>query len=300
MNHSIKSEVKIGIIVIAALALFIWGLNFLKGVNLFKPGNYYYVTYTQIDGLVKSSPVMLDGFQVGLVRNIQYQYDNPGNILVTLDLNRKLKLPEGTTASLTAALMGSPTIELTLGTQERHVHKIGDTLIAVRVPGLIDQLTDGLLADVESLVERTDSLIAGVETILSNGSLENSLQSIEKTTNELERLTISLNRTIDNDLPSILNNIDQLTTEFAGVGKQLNQIDFNGTVARADKTLDELGNLTVKLNSPDNSLGLLLNDKSLYLNLSNTASSANSLLLDLKERPKRYVHFSLFGGSNKQ
>jgi phospholipid/cholesterol/gamma-HCH transport system substrate-binding protein len=300
MISSLKSEVKIGLIVVVSLALFFWGLNFLKGINLLKPSNYYYVTYTQIDGLVKSSPVMLDGYQVGLVRDIEYQYNNPGHIKVTLDLNRQLRLPEGTAASLVGALMGNPSISLTLGPRNSPLLSGGDSLIALREPGLLDQLTDGLLADVQAMVKHTDSLITGVETLLNNGSLANSLSSIEQSTVELKHLTVTLNKTLDNDLPTIVTHVNQITEQFAGFSQKLNQLDLNGTLQKADKSIQALSDVAVRLNNPDNSLGLLLNDKSLYLNLSNTASSANSLLLDLKEHPKRYVHFSLFGGGNKQ
>lgn len=296
---SIKSEIKIGFIVVVSLALFFWGLNFLKGINLLKPSNYYVVTYSHIDGLVKSSPVMLDGFQVGLVRNIEYLYENPGHIKVTLDLNRKLRLPSGSSAALVGSLLGNPSIELTLGKAGSPLLSDGDSLLAVIEPGLMDQLTGGLLTNVENMVKHTDSLITGVETLLNNGSLTNSLASIEQTTDELRKLTVSLNKTVDNDLPGILKNVDQLTQELSGFGKQLNGLDLNGTMVKADKAIEGLSSLSTRLNSPDNSMGLLLNDKSLYLNLSNTASSANELLFDLKEHPKRYVHFSLFGNSNK-
>lgn len=299
MRRLFTSEVKIGLTVVAALVVFFWGMNYLKGINLFKPTNYYYVNYSQVDGLVKSSPVMLDGFQVGLVRDIQYRYDQPGNILVTLSLNRKLRLPEGSSATIEGALMGNPAVTLNLGPRSAPILEIGDSLTGLREPNLLDQLSSGLLADVEALIQRTDSMVAGVETLLNNGSLANSLRSIEHSTGELERLTVSLNRTMDNDLPSILTNIDNLTGTFAQVGRQLNALDLHATLNKVDNTLEGLGNLTQRLNSTDNSLGLLLNTPGLYHNLDSTLISTNRLLLDLREHPKRYVHFSLFGRGNK-
>jgi len=297
---NIKSEIKIGFIVVVSMGLFFWGLNFLKGVNLLKPSNYYVVTYTRVDGLVKSSPVTLDGFQVGLVRDIEYLYENPGHIMVTLDLNPKLRLPAGSSAALVGSLLGNPSIELTLGQAGSPILSHGDSLLAVIEPGLMDQLKGGLLTSMERMVNHTDSLVTGVETLLNNGSLANSLSSIEQSTNELKKLTVNLNKTLNNDLPGILQHVDQLTQEYSGFGKHLNQLDLEGTLSKADKAIENLSNLSTRLNSSDNSMGLLLNDKSLYLNLSSTASSANELLFDLKEHPKRYVHFSLFGNSNKQ
>lgn len=293
------SEVKIGIIVIFAFAIFIWGLNFLKGVNLLNPRNYYVVSFEKIDGLVKSSPVMLDGFQVGLVRDIQYQYDKPGTILVYLDVNRKLKLPVGSQVFLTSALIGTPGIELKLGENSNSYIESNDTITGIKEEGLMDQLSNGLLASVQSLVTRADSLISGIETTIENGNLENSLASLETTSKNLELISGKLNKTIDKDIPVLLGNINTLSNEFSNVGRNINQLDLKGTLSRFDMVMDQMGDISLKLNSNDNSLGLLLNDKSLYRNLSSTAESANMLLLNLKEEPSRYVHFSIFGKSKK-
>lgn len=138
MKRNIRREAKIGLTVLVAFAIFIWGLNFLKGINLFKPGNYYVVEFTQVDGLVKSSPVLLDGFQVGLVREISYKYDRPGHIEVLLDVNRKLRIQEGSEAVLVGSLMGSPNIELKLNANGQRILKPGEALIAKREAGLMD------------------------------------------------------------------------------------------------------------------------------------------------------------------
>lgn len=296
MKHKIKSEAKIGLIVILASAIFVWGLNYLKGVNLLNPSNQFFVSYNQVDGLVKSSPVNLDGYQVGLVRDIEYQYDNPGHIVVELDLNNSLRLPKGTKAIIKSEMLGNPQVVLVLGPQGSEKLESGDTLIAGRIPGMMDQLSNGLLTDVQKLIHRTDTLLASVEVLVSNGSLKKSLTSIEKTSKELEQISTKLNRSMDKEIPAILKNVEALTAKFSEAGTQVNQIDF----ASLNKTLNELETLSVKLNSPNNSMGLLLNDKSLYLNLNSTAQSANTLLLDLKERPKRYVHFSLFGSKESK
>lgn len=302
MKTNFKSEAKIGLIVIAAFAVFVWGLNYLKGVNLLNPTNHYYVNFTQIDGLVKSSPVMLDGFQVGLVRDIRYQFNNPGHIIIDLDLNTKLHLPQGSKAIIQSAMIGNPTVVLKLGAPTAKLLKSGDTLLAERNPGIMDKLQDGILADVQHMIQRTDSLLASVETLVDNGSLNHSLTSIEKTSKELSLLSVKLNNSMDK-LPSILDNVSAMTAEFSAAGTKINQID----VASLNKTLTQLENITLKLNSTDNSMGMLLNDKSLYQNLSSatfnlgtTATSANALLLDLKASPKRYVHFSLFGSKQSK
>jgi phospholipid/cholesterol/gamma-HCH transport system substrate-binding protein len=290
MKLKFNSEAKIGLIVVAAMAIFFWGLNFLKGINIFNPTNHYYVEYTNVNGLVKSSPVNLNGFQVGLVRDIRYEYDNPGHLIVDLDLDNELKIPKGTKASIQTALLGNPTVVLKLGESAQGFFNSGDTLMPEIEPGLIDQLNNGVLADVQRLVRRTDSLIANVEILVNNGNLANSLSSIEKTSRELSLMSVKLNRSMDK-LPGILDNVKDMTSTFTDVGKKIQQIDIESI----NRTLKHFEEVSASLTSTDNSMGLLLNDKTLYQNLTNTASSANNLLLDLKTNPKRYVHFSLFG-----
>lgn len=295
MKMELKREAKIGITVIVAFAIFIWGLNYLKGINLLNPTNHFYASFNQVDGLAKSSPVMLDGYQVGLVREIEYQYNNPGHIVIDLDLNSKLRLPEGSKAIIKTEMVGAPKVVLELGQQRGKMLQNGDTLMSERVPGLMDQLSNGILPDFQRLVRRADSLLTSIDAIVSNGSLNNSLASIEKTSKQLQQISSKLNRSM-NKIPSILNNVDSLTAKFSDAGTKINQID----IVSLNRTLNNIENLTVRLDSPDNSMGLLLNDKSLYLNLNKTAKSADSLLLDLKERPKRYVHFSLFGSKESK
>jgi phospholipid/cholesterol/gamma-HCH transport system substrate-binding protein len=295
MKREFKSEAKIGLIVIAAFAVFVWGLNYLKGINLLKPTNQYFVCYHQIDGLVKSSPVMLDGYQVGLVRDIQYQYDNPGNILVEVDLNHSLRLPNGTKAIIQSELLGTPSVSLELGAKGNSMLKSGDTLLAEVAPGMLDELNQGLIADVRRMVCRTDSLMADVQTLINNGDLRQSLQSIQKTSDELALMSVKLNRSMDK-LPGLMDNVEELTTTFTKAGQRIGELD----VPSLNQTINQLETLSTRLNRTDNSLGMLLNDKSLYLNLNTTATNANALLLDLKASPKRYVHFSLFGPKTKK
>jgi phospholipid/cholesterol/gamma-HCH transport system substrate-binding protein len=295
MKNELKREAKIGLIVIAAFAIFIWGLNYLKGINLLNPTNHFYASFTQVDGLVKSSPVTLDGFQVGLVREILYQYDNPGHLVVDLDLNNKLKLPVGSRAIIKTEVVGNPEVILELGPKGGKLLENGDTLLSGRTPGLMDQLSNGILADVQHLVKRADSLLSSIDGIVKSRSLNNSLTYIEKSTKELQQISVKLNYSMDK-VPSILNHVDSLTSKFSDAGTKINQIDL----VSLNRTLNNIENLSVRLNSSDNSMGLLLNDKSLYLNLNKMTQSADSLLLDLKQKPKRYVHFSLFGSKKSQ
>lgn len=295
----LNRESRIGLTVIVALALFLWGLNFLKGINILKQSNRYYVMYNQIDGLVTSSPVLLDGYQIGLVKNMAYQYHQPGHVLVELILDKELKLPLGSEAILEPALMGNPTIKLVLGTGKEWLRG-GDTLIAGRKTALMDILEEELLPGVLQLIQRAETVVGQLETQLDEGGdLNKSLTSIRQTSAYLASASAGLNLLVKNDLPPLIHNIDSLSLQFKALGQELSLVDFAGIVQHADSTVLVLQDLALRLTRPDNNLGLLLNDTELYFNLNQTLSGANELLLDLRAQPKRYVHFSLFGSKNK-
>lgn len=288
-------ESKIGLSVVIAIAVFIWGLNYLKGINLLKPANQYYVVYPQVDGLVTSAPVLLDGFQVGLVEHITYQYHKPGNILIELNLDKQLQLPEGSKAILEPALMGTPGIRLELGTGQKMLSS-GDTLVAERKTGLMDILEDDLVPGMQQVIQQAGNVIAQLEAQLQEGGdLNSSLASVREAGYHLSSASSKLNALMENEVPSLIRNIDTLSLNFNALGHELRAIDFVGVSQRIDTTVLLLQDIGLRLTRPDNSLGLLLNDTQLYINLSQTAASANELLLDLRTQPKRYVHFSLFG-----
>ena len=294
-KFKLNKESRIGLTVIIAIALFVWGLNYLKGINLLKQARRYYVVYNQIDGLVTSAPVMLDGFQVGLVKSIDYQYNSPGHILVELNLEKQLNLPVGTKAVLEPALVGNPNISLILGPGPQLL-AAGDTLTADRKADLMIMLEEELIPGIKDLIQRAGRVVSQLEAQLDEGGdLNKSLASVRKTSEKLASASASLDLLLANEIPSAIGNIDSLSSNFNALGRELRTVDFAGLSHRIDSTLLTLQDVSLRLTRPDNSLGLLLNDTELYFNLNKTASSANELLLDLRERPKRYVHFSLFG-----
>ena len=294
-KFKLNKESRIGLTVIIAIALFVWGLNYLKGINLLKQARRYYVVYNQIDGLVTSAPVMLDGFQVGLVKSIDYQYNSPGHILVELNLEKQLNLPAGTKAVLEPALVGNPNISLILGPGPQLL-AVGDTLTADRKADLMIMLEEELIPGIKDLIQRAGRVVSQLEAQLDEGGdLNKSLASVRKTSERLASASASLDLLLANEIPSAIGNIDSLSSNFNALGRELRTVDFAGLSHRIDSTLLTLQDVSLRLTRPDNSLGLLLNDTELYFNLNKTASSANELLLDLRERPKRYVHFSLFG-----
>lgn len=290
----LTKEVKIGLTGIIALAALFVGLNFLKGINLFKSSNSYYIEFADIKGLAKSGPVFANGYRIGVVHNIEYNYQNPGHVVVEISVDNNMRLPKGTEAKLVTAMLGGCDLHLTLPTQAQENYTPGDTLKGTDSDGLMDK-AEAMLPQVEQIVSKVDTLISTLNTLAANPNLPVIMSNANEITANLNASSRQLNALLRNDMPQLTGKMKQIGDNVVTLTDNLNQLDLQGTLAKVDTTLNYVQLMTEKMNRKDNTLGLLLNDSTLYNNLSNTAGSANNLLIDLKEHPKRYVHFSLFG-----
>jgi phospholipid/cholesterol/gamma-HCH transport system substrate-binding protein len=291
-------EVKVGIMAIVAIFVLYFGLNFLKGIDIFSSVSNYYASYENIGGLVPSSPVYVKGFKVGQVEEIKYDFSKQNSFVVKISVAKDIQLPIGTKIELyDDGLMGGKAIQLIYApiTASQTMHQSGDTIESQMGTGLMAQLTGSLLPKIESISTQTDSLIRSVRTLVDNKDLTKSIASIEHTTANLAVSSSQLKKMMNNDVPHILGNVNDITSDFKQISGKLKKIDYEATFASVDHTIANLNLLTTKMNSSEGTIGLLLNNKDLYINLSNTAASADKLLIDLQKSPKRYVHFSLFG-----
>ena len=326
MKKFFTPQVKIALVAILAVVVLFFGMQFLKGLSLFSNDAHYKIKFDDITGLSNSTPVYARGFKVGTVRNINYDYDKLGE-LITVDINvdRTLRIPEGTTAEIISDIMGNVKVEL----------KFAKNSQILKENGWIDgRINDGTLGDLKSMVPsfqkmlpKVDSILGSVNALLADPALKSSMHNIDKITNDLTTSTRELNTLlaqVNGSLPSlvtktgrvmdnasgVMNNANRGITEARGairgantmmatLNNKMDQVDVEGTMARVNATIDNLNAFTAKLNSGEGSMGLLLNDASLYNNLNNTVRSADSLLTNLKAHPKRYVHFSIFGRKDK-
>ena len=289
-------EVKVGIMAIIAIFVLYFGLNFLKGVNVFSPINYYYGVYDNIDGLVPSSPVLVKGFKVGQVENIKYDFTTEKSFVVEISVNKDIQIPIDAKIELfDNGLMGGKAVQLVYApySSSQKMHNPGDTIESQIGGGLMAKLSGDLMPKIESISTQADSLLRAVRVLVESKEINNSLMSIEKTTADLAVTSTQLKKIMINDFPRILGDVNILTTDFRQITGNLKEINYAATFASIDHTIKNLNLITDKINNTEGTIGLLLNDKSLYLNLSNTASSADNLLIDLKKNPKRYVNFSL-------
>ena len=289
-----RKEVKIGFIGIIALVMLFFGINYLKGISMFKSSSYYYVEYTDINGLATSSPVFASGYKVGLVRDIQYNHANPGHVVVEVELDEGMKIPTGSTGELVTEMLGTVKMNLKLNLSSKEYCQPGDTLPGIVNNGLMG-VAEGVMPQVEQMLPKMDAILHSLNQLLANPALAATLENTERITANLDVTTRKLNKFMQNDLPQLSNRMTALTDNFVVVSENLKQIDYAETFQKLDSTLHHVQLLTSKLGSKDNTIGLFLNDPTLYNNLSETTAHAASLLKDLQEHPKRYVHFSLFG-----
>lgn len=294
----ITKEVRIGIAGIIALCILVYGINYLNGINMFKPSSYFYVKFQNVNGLAKSSPVFADGVRVGIVRDIYYDYNQAENVIVEVELDTELRIPKGSSAELVSELMGGVRMNILLANNPREKYAVGDTIPGKLNNGMMESVA-ALMPQIEQMLPKLDSIMISLNNILNNQSIPATLHSVEKTAANLEVASGQLKVLMGRDIPQLTGKLNTIGDNFITISGNLKEIDYAATFKEIEQTLANVKMVTEKLNSKDNTVGLLLNDPQLYNNLNATTANAASLLEDLKEHPKRYVHFSLFGKKDK-
>ena len=297
----LTKEIKIALVAIVGILILYFGINFLKGMNLFSTNNAYYMTFDDIQGLGASTPIYADGYKVGTVDGMEYDYKENGPIKVKVDINKDLRIPQGSKAEIVKDLMGNLQVNLLLANNPRERVEPGGVIPGAVNGGMMDKAAN-LIPVVEKMLPKLDSILTSVNALLADPALAASLHNVETitsnltvSTRELNTLMAGLNKQVPGMVRKangVLDNTNRLTANLAS-------LDVQGTLNRVNQTLESAHQFTEKLNSNQGSLGLLMNDTKLYDNLTSTMSHADSLVIDLKAHPKRYVHFSVFGRKDK-
>ncbi len=296
-----NKEVKIALVAICGLVILFFGMNFLKGLNLFSSSNKYHISFKDISGLAASSPIYADGYKVGVVKSIIYDYNNTGGTVVEAEIDNRLRIPKGSSAEIVSDMLGNVKVNLLLATNPRERVNPGETIQGGINDGALGKMKD-MIPTVMQILPKVDSIVTSVNILLANPAIAQSLQNVEAVTGNLTVTTRRLNNllaTLEGSVPGMMTRTDSILHNANTLAKNLNQIDVAGTVARVDETLANVEKFTEQLNNNQGTLGLLMRDPALYNNLNSTMRSADSLLIDLKAHPKRYVHFSLFGRKDK-
>ena len=297
----ITKEIKIALVAIVSIVLLFFGMNFLKGMTLFSNGDSYYITFKDISGLSSSSPIFANGYRVGVVKDVSFDYENNGDVVVEFMVDDDLQIPRGSTAEIVSDLMGNVKMNLLLADNPRDFVAKGDTIMGVINSGMLGKAKD-MIPVIEKMLPKLDSILANINMLLSDPNIGRTLGNVQKTTENLTVTTQQLNALMANvnkDVPGLMGKASGLLDNANNLTANLAAVDVASTVVKVDQTLANVQQLTSKLNNNKGTLGLLMNDETLYNNLTNTVLSADSLLNNLREHPKRYVHFSLFGKKDK-
>ena len=302
-------EVKIALTTIVAIVLVYLLINFIKGINVFKSSNTYYVRFDNIAGLAVSNAVYANGYPVGIVRGIQYDYGNHERVVVAIELDKEMHMPRGTKAELVTSLMGGVTMSLILGPNPTDNLTQGDTISGGLHEGAVEKV-EALMPTIMDMLPKLDSIVTNMARLSADPALAQTLRNTAEITNNLRRTSAKLDAMVGRDLPQMMQNLNKTSRNVERLSNNLAAINLQETMNEVNASLAEVKqfsaninamtyDLNSKLNSRDNTFGLLLNDRKLYDNLTRTVSSADSLLINVKAHPKRYVHFSIFGKKDK-
>ncbi len=296
-----SKEIKIALVAVVGILVMYFGINFLKGVSLLVSDSYYYITFKDIQGLGASSPIYADGYKVGTVDAIEFDYGQTEPIKVKANIDKQLRIPAGSKAEIEKDLMGNLKVHLLLANNPRERIEPGGTIPGIVEDGVMNKVAD-MVPVIEQMVPKLDSILNSLNTLLADPAIAASLHNIQTitgnltvSTRELNTLMVGLNKQV----PGMINRANGVLDNTGKFTSNLAALDVQGTLDRVNRTLANAEEFTQKLNSDKGTLGLLLNDKQLYTNLNATMRDADSLVVDLKQHPKRYVHFSLFGKKDK-
>ena len=299
MKKFFSKEVKIAITVIISLAFLFWGIEYLKGINLFTPVNFYYVHFDNVDGLTDSAPVTINGYQVGQVREIIYDYET-GNLRVLLSMDKQLRIPVKSAAVITSDVLGTAQIELELS-DNTAFYEVGAEIEGKSESGLMDNVSNELLPSVAAIMPKIDSVLTNLNKVVANPALTRSLDRLDNITANLEKSSRQLTVMLGQSVPGIVGNVDgitkninAMTADLKEVSASLKELPLDSAMLNVNNTARNLSLITDKVNGTDSSLGLLLNDRGLYNHIDHTVLSLDSLFMDLKKNPKRYVTFKIF------
>jgi phospholipid/cholesterol/gamma-HCH transport system substrate-binding protein len=309
----ISNETKIGVLTAVAITILILGYSYLSGNDVFSRSNKFYAIYKSVDGLSVSKPVLVNGFQIGRVSSMKLLPD--GRSVVEFQIDQQYNVPANTHAQLISTdLLGSKAISFEYG-DSKELAQNKDTLSA-DIQGSLAESLQPIQMKAENLISKMDSSLASINRIMnpnfqknvdrSFNSIANSLQTLEGTTKKIDALVGSQTghingimtnaEVVSGNLKTSTANLTGITENFQKVSNDLANANIKQTLDNANKALADMQAAIAKINNGQGSLGLLINDDKMYKNLNDATANLNSLFIDVKAHPKRYVSFSVFGG----
>ena len=307
MKLKYAREIKVGVLATVCIFLLFFGFNYLKGVNIFSSIHSFHGVYTNIHGLELQAPVYIRGYKVGQVDNIDYDFTRDSSFTVDISIKRNINLPEGTRMALVSdGIMGGMAIELILPATEVASKEdiaylpTGATIPTTVVPGLLDGLQEAVIQPLSNTLASLDTLVGQLQAQLDNNHIESILSNADIAVADLQSSSKQLKQVMSHQVPSVITKLDTTMSDLQQVVTDVKAANIKATVARVDTAPNNVNYLIADFRSPNGTVGMLLNDKGLYNHIDSAVVSVDSLLVDLKANPKRYVHFSLFGAREKK
>jgi phospholipid/cholesterol/gamma-HCH transport system substrate-binding protein len=303
-----NKELKIGLLAIVAITALVFGVNYLKGINILSDNRNFYAVYENIGGLQVGGPVMVNGYKVGMVSDIKLLIENNQSLLVAINIEKEFDMASNTVCKIVNQdLMGTKGIALILG-DASDLLEIGDTLIS-DIEGTLQAEVNAQILPLknkaEELISSIDSVVTVITAVLSKdarASLTKSLESLDYTFNTMSQTMTKVNQIVDqNDerISSIVKNLEGNNYEITNILKNFSDLSDDIAKSNIKNLLASLGEVSKKISDSEGSLGMFINDKDLYLNMEKSSKELAALIKDIKLHPKRYVDLSLFGGKSK-
>jgi phospholipid/cholesterol/gamma-HCH transport system substrate-binding protein len=310
-------EIKVGFVFIVAISVMIWGLMYLKGLEIFKSKRTFYAQYDYVNGLVTANPVSVKGMKVGQVKKLYFSKKDPGKIVVELVVENDYPIPKNSVAKIVSTgLIGSKEIEIALGDSKEFLES-GDTLLAITEATLGEEVNRQILPlkkKAENLISSIDTVATIIQELLNKNTRDNLVQAIEHVKQALENLahtTYNIDTLVEtqrNHLAAIISNVESISynlrqnndkikniiTNFSDISDSLAKADIPAILNNVDRTISDLNVAIAKINKGEGSVGLLLNDKKLYDEATKAAKDLNLLLEDIKANPSKYIKVSVF------
>ncbi|MDF1673598.1 MAG: MlaD family protein [Vicingaceae bacterium] len=303
----ISKEIKVGVVAILAIGIMAWGFNYLKGSNLFVKSNSVYAVYPKVPGLSVSAPIIINGVKSGIVDAIYFHPDKSSRVIVRLNITEdNLLIPKDSRADLISLdFLGSKAIGLKLGESLQGI-EAGDTLVSFAELSLLDDVSEQILPikeKAENLMMSLDTAVIGLNKTLENlngvfndrnkKNITLAIANLKTTVESFDVLAKNMNGTMNTSVKPTLKT-------YKNLGDSLAALDINKTLKKAQNTLDNLSATLDKVNKGEGTLGQLMTNDSLYQNLEDVSKDMDRLMIDMRENPKRYVHFSIFGRKDKK
>lgn len=299
MKKIFTTEFKIGLSVIVAIAILIIGIDYLKGINLFKPANFYIAEYDNVAGLEISAPVTIDGYKVGQVREISFDYENHGKIKVTLALNKQLRLPDDSEAIIEGTLLSGSMINIKLGRSKKML-EVGENIKTSTLPDLMGSVQNDIMPALGNVIPKIDSLLSNLNAITGDPALIQSVRRLDVITNNISAASSGLNVTMNRQVPGIMGKVghvasglDTIVANLGTLSYNLKSLPLEPTVDNVKRITENLETFSAQLNDRNSTLGLLMNDPELYERLNRVSADVDSLIVDIKRNPKRYISIKL-------